>query len=352
MSSEIDQIHPEMSPSKSKKCEIPLDLFFFLVGGASIDTIKAKLQGKALKSGSTPEKIIQFLINKDLFFYHQNDKSGKFAVEVLYIKMLTFLDLLNKVSRFHPSKQGARLNLSPDRIVVSMHPSDMPLPLIWNFFIKLQHSGNQSSETVDDKVVANQVTQFESADGNEPSSAEIEPSLKITGTGQTSIFYSLGKIFLNALLVNDWNTPEETAGKINKMMTTINEIESKPPMDPETVRNFILEEISRAEEVFGSSNILYHETDRMKTEGMVPEEIWDEIIVFVIDLLKTEDRSEFTEDEPAPSRKWMTDSFNSAIKQLSDLSKSIKIELFHRHSMEKEICDVLDGCLATDGTEK
>jgi hypothetical protein len=66
-------------------------------------------------------------------FFHAHDRSGRFGVEALRLKVTAFLQLCRGLSALHARCLRPHLNLNPMSVMVDTPPAGAGLPARWNF---------------------------------------------------------------------------------------------------------------------------------------------------------------------------------------------------------------------------
>ena len=126
------------------------DQFCDLLGGLSLTDLPDHHKKKYadLLKKDTFLKFNQIFSQPNQYFF-QNDCSGLFPVEVLYLKLNAYLQLVKETRSFSLKYKKTHLNIKPKNINIFLDESNGALPLKWKFNLKLAGESSLIPEKVD-----------------------------------------------------------------------------------------------------------------------------------------------------------------------------------------------------------
>lgn len=435
---------------------IPYDKFCDLLGGLSLTHLPDHHKRKYadLLKKETFLKLNQILSQKNQYHY-LNEPSGLFPVEVLYLKLSAFLQLVNEVKNFSLSHHKTHLRVQPQNIHVTIKKSNGTLPLRWGFSVKLAGEPPLFPDNIDNPLikrnlfepktppdkfysspamlntpfmcekridsVISSVREVENNNGilslrlqmdffsdsvgypryvrndvlhvrlscNDPDLERIDfwgtmlessnKGFKITGDLQNieeraakvlvkrkgnkffetliSLYksyhipcdiYSLGKLLLSSLLLNEKNDLQIIETHINSIVSTLNKSYQGKKTDLATIEKLLFPRFNKNAEIFAKNNVLFYTFTTADQQGnqcnKIPRDIWEQILTLAFRLITNIHGfslcpvpGNYDINKPVP--------YDQLISLLEDIQSMLFVELFRTEQQNDEVYAVLNEVL-------
>ncbi len=111
--------------------QLHYDEWVDLVGGASWDSIRNSITERS-PARTTPLSGVGETLSRPFQWMYQNSKSGLFAIEVMQLKISSFLQACQGLREYHAKTGSPHLSLDPANVMVTIPPGGPDLPARWN----------------------------------------------------------------------------------------------------------------------------------------------------------------------------------------------------------------------------
>ena len=264
-----------------------------LVGGAEWGAVRRR----ALESGGAGRgaafAAIDGLLASPFQWFHRGDRTGKFPLEVLRLKLGLFSQAVRGLSALHAATGRPHGELGPASVLVDLPAAGPDLPARWGFRAKLVDVG-----------------------GAHPAPADSGVAADLPG---------LGKLFLRTFLVHDAQDEEAVAAAAARVVEKLRADDSR-----------LQAHLDSEKPVFDRASVVHERTPRDARENAIPPGLWADVLKFGFRLLAPDAGTGFAE----PGR---------ILEELELLARRAHVELVARAERNREISRICDAVLAEVG---
>ena len=109
-----------------------------LIGGAAWQVIRDRVRQSAATPGREPVlAAFDPVFTSPIQWIYRGDTSGRFALEVLHLKLNLFSQLCRGLRAYHARCREPHLDVSPSQVMVDIVPGSTNLPARWKFRVRL-----------------------------------------------------------------------------------------------------------------------------------------------------------------------------------------------------------------------
>ena len=248
-----------------------------------------------------------------LAFFHRNDRSGRFPLEALRLKLALFGQAARGVRGVQEASGRAMLGLDPSSVMVDLGGSGEDLPALWSFRAKVIDVG-----------------------GEDPGPEGAAPAADLPG---------LARLLFRALLVNDGQDEAAVFAAVARIGERLKSSLPETP-DPKAVTDLLPALLDAETPIFDRFAVLFGRDDREGKENLIPPGVWAELMAFGFRLECAIPGFGYA----VPPEGAASGPVDRALADLDDLLRRVHIELAGRAERSRELGRVCDSLLAELGT--
>jgi len=117
--------------------ELHYDEMCDLLGGASWEAMRDRIRKTAAPGRDPVLSEVDDVFSSPIQWIYRGDTSGRFALEVLHLKMNLFSQLCHGLRAYHARCREPHLDVSPSQVMVDIVPGSTNLPARWTFRARL-----------------------------------------------------------------------------------------------------------------------------------------------------------------------------------------------------------------------
>jgi hypothetical protein len=288
--------------------------FADLLGGADWAAMRERAVAEpgASGRGAAIAPVEPSLLSRHRWF-HRSDRSGRFPLEVLRLKLALFGQAARGVRGVHEASGRAMLGLGPGHVMVDLGGPGEDLPAFWSFKAKVIDVG-----------------------GEEPGPDGAAPAADLQG---------LAKLFFRALLVNDAQDEAAVFAAVARIAERLKSSLPETP-DPKAVTDLLPALLEAETPVFDRSAVLHARDDRERNVNLVPPGAWADLMAFGFRLECAIPGFGYA----VPPEGASSGPVDRALADLDDLLRRVHIELVGKAERSQELARVCDSLLAELGS--
>jgi hypothetical protein len=225
--------------------------FADLLGGAEWPAVRARALLEPGASGrETALAALDASFASAPLWFHRNDRTGRFPLEVLRLKLALFGQAARGVKSVQEASGRAILGLGPPSVMVETGASGADLPALWSFRAKVIDVG-----------------------GEDPGPDGAAPAVDLRG---------LARLYFRALLVNDAQDEAAAEGAVARVAERLRSSfpDGGAPADPKSVADLLRVLFEAEAQAFDRSSPLYAMAAREAKENLIPPGLWSDLLIF------------------------------------------------------------------------
>ncbi len=117
--------------------ELHYDEMADLLGGASWEAMRERIRKTGAPGRDPVLSEVDDVFTSPIQWIYRGDTSGRFALEVLHLKMNLFSQLCRGLRAYHARCREPHLDVSPGQVMVDIVPGSTNLPARWTFRVRL-----------------------------------------------------------------------------------------------------------------------------------------------------------------------------------------------------------------------
>ncbi|HZE96174.1 MAG TPA: hypothetical protein VE981_04035 [Planctomycetota bacterium] len=117
--------------------ELHYDEMSDLLGGASWQVLRDRIRKTAAPGRDLVLSAVDEVFTSPVQWIYRGDTTGRFALEVLHLKLSLFSQLSRGLRAYHARCREPHLDVSPSQVMVDIVPGSTNLPARWNFRVRL-----------------------------------------------------------------------------------------------------------------------------------------------------------------------------------------------------------------------
>ena len=117
--------------------ELHYDEMSDLLGGASWEAMRDRIRKTGAPGRDPVLSEVDDVFTSPIQWIYRGDASGRFALEVLHLKLNLFSQLCHGLRAYHAKCQEPHLDVSPTQVMVDIVPGSTNLPARWTFRVRL-----------------------------------------------------------------------------------------------------------------------------------------------------------------------------------------------------------------------
>ncbi len=248
-------------------------------------------------------------------WFHRNDRTGRFPLEILRLKLALFGQAARGVRSVHDASGRAILGLGPASVMVEPGGSGADLPALWSFRAKVIDVG-----------------------GEDPGPEGAAPAADLRG---------LSRLFFRALLVNDAQDEAAVEGAVARVSERLRASFPEGGTAPEfkTVADLLPVLLGAEGAAFDRGAPVYARDARDAKDNLIPPALWSDLLVFGFRLEAAIPGFGFA----VPSQEVSAGPVDRALGEFEFLLRRVQIELTARADRSREIKRACDSLLSELG---
>lgn len=287
--------------------------FADLLGGAEWPEVRARALAEPGASGREAELAsLDAALGSSSPWFHRSDRTGRFPLEVLRLKLALFGQAARGVRGVHEASGRAILGLGPRGVMVGSIGSGADLPALWSFHAKVIDVG-----------------------GEDPGPDGAAPAADLRG---------LARLYFRALLVNDAQDEAAVEGAVGRVAEKLRSSfpDGGAPVEFKTVADLLKILLDAEPAAFDKSSPVYGREAREQKENLVPPALWSDLLAFGFRLEAAIPGFGFA---VAPEGA-LAGPVDRALGEFEDLVRRVHVELVSRADRGREIRKVCDALMA------
>ena len=287
--------------------------FADLLGGADWNEMKARALAESGGAGRQAVFApVDALFASPLLWFHRHDRTGRFPLEALRLKLALFGQAARGVRGAHEASGRALLGLGPDGVRVETGGSGEDLPALWSFRAKVIDVG-----------------------GEEPGPDGAAPAADLPG---------LARLFFRALLVNDARDEAAVGAAVDRVAEKLASSFPDGNAAPEfkSVVDLLTLLIEPERETFDRSSPVFPTEAREGKDNLIPSGLWSDLLTFGFRLRNPIPGFGFA----IPPEGAVAGPVDRALMEFEDLLRRVHVELVSRADRGREIRRACDAVLA------
>jgi hypothetical protein len=283
-----------------------------LAGGADWSAVRRR----ALETGGTGRGAALAALDGPLAssfqWFHHGDRTGKFPLEVLRLKLGLFSQAARGVRALHAATGRPHGDLGPASVLVDLPATGPEMPVRWGFRAKLVDVGG-------------------------PGAADPGVAADLAG---------LGKLFFRTFLVHDAQDEEAVKAAVARVLEKLRASleERGGGADLRAAAGQLQVHLDSEREIFDRAAVVHEKSLREGKENLVPPGLWRDLLTLGFRLVSPV--PEFGYAAPADRPEGMADRI---LGDLDLLTRRTHIELVARGERNREISKICDTVLAEVG---
>ncbi|MBI4565369.1 MAG: hypothetical protein HY716_11810 [Planctomycetes bacterium] len=231
---------------------VHFDELMDLLGGRPWDDLRRGASEPEGRAGLL--SLLDAKLSAPLPWLFRRDSTGRFPLEVLYLKLTALAQLFRGLRRWFATAGPTFSGLDASKVMAEFRAAETDWPAYWNFKVKL---------------------------------LDLAPGPGVVAETSRPPLRRLGLLFLRALAVHDRQDPrvvEQAAQRVLAKLADAAPSGGGPSLKEELVEQARWQ-LEAERDVFDSSGLLYAEADRKESPNLVPKRLWSDLLVFGLRLL-------------------------------------------------------------------
>ena len=290
--------------------------FADLLGGADWSGVRARALGDSGAAGREAALApLDAGFSSPNPWFHRNDRTGRFPLEVLRLKLALFGQAARGVKSVQEASGRAILGLGAASVMVEPGAAGADLPAFWSFRAKVIDVG-----------------------GEDPGSEGAAPAVDLRG---------LARLYFRALLVNDTQDEAAVEDAVARVATKLRSSfpEDGAPPESKTVADLLRVLLDGEAQAFDRSSPLYARAAREAKENLIPPGLWSDLLAFGYRLESAIPGFGFA----VPPEGAVSGPVDRALAEFETLLSRVHVELTSRADRSREIQQACDALLSEFG---